>query len=104
MTSALRSFGSGGPRQFEPLYVFGIDLVERAEVRLGVVMAISEPLGAVAPSIEQLIRRYDASGFLCGPDPGRQPGRGCDDEPAREFFRFHRNVGCPPSYQMLRIW
>src|SRR5580704_16081129 len=58
-------------------------------------MAISEPLGAVAASVEQLVWRHDASGFLCGPEPSRKPGTDCDNEPVCELFRFYRHVWLP---------
>ena len=63
---SLRSFSGGGPRQREPLHVLRVDLIQRAEVRLRIVMAIREPLGAVAPRVEQLVRCHDTSGFLRG--------------------------------------
>src|ERR1700728_4829183 len=69
---SLGSFGRDGPRQRKPLHVLCVDLVQRAEMRLSVIMAVSKPLGAVARRVEQLIWRHNARGFL---------SRGRDDEP-----------------------
>src|ERR1700677_1272494 len=58
---SLRCVGRDGPCQRKPLHVLCVDLAQWAEMRLGIVMAISKPLGAVACGVEQFIWRHDAS-------------------------------------------